>query len=36
VNPDSMEFLIIVVGAILIVGVVYEVAKIIMRHKERR
>jgi hypothetical protein len=35
-SPDAMEFLVIVVGAILIISAVYEIAKIILKHKERR
>lgn len=35
VSPDAMEFLIIVLGGILIVCGCYEVGKIILKHKEK-
>jgi hypothetical protein len=35
-SPDAIEFLVIVVGAILIVDVVYELVRIWFKHKERR
>lgn len=33
-SPDAIEFLIIVVGAILIVSVIFEVTRMVLRHNE--